>query len=97
MIEDVGFVVEPSVDTLAETLDRTLDGERPPQKPTDRATKYDWDNVASQAEMAYQRAIVGGSNTCTAVDNVTIDRRSVASTESHGGYPRRPPASVLDI
>ena len=58
VIEDAGFVVEPTVDTLAEPLDRALNGERPPQEPTDRASTYDCDNVTTRAEGIYQRAIV---------------------------------------
>ena len=36
VIKDAGFVVEPAVNVLADTLDRALDGERPTQKPTSK-------------------------------------------------------------
>ena len=74
MIEDAGFGVNPDVDTLAETLDRALNGERPPQEPSDRATQYDWNNVASQAESVYQRAVVGQWESRLQTDR---DRRSL--------------------
>lgn len=59
VIGDAGFLVEPSVGALADTLRRSLDGERPSADPTARAQRYDWDNVAAEAEPAYRRAMTG--------------------------------------
>jgi glycosyltransferase involved in cell wall biosynthesis len=57
VIADAGFVVEPTVGSLAETLDAALSGIRPPTSPVERAQRYDWDTVADQAETAYRRAV----------------------------------------
>lgn len=59
VIADAGFLVEPTVDSLTETLDAALGGARPPSSPIDRAQQYDWDRVTEQAEKAYQRTIEG--------------------------------------
>ena len=59
VIGDAGFCVDPTADTLSETLDAALDGTRPQISPVDRAQQYDWDAIAGQAETAYQRAIDG--------------------------------------
>ncbi|MDS0300229.1 glycosyltransferase family 4 protein [Halogeometricum sp. S1BR25-6] len=59
VIGDAGYLVEPTVDAIADQLDAALDGDRPPQDPLERAGKYDWDAVAEQAETVYQRAIDG--------------------------------------
>ncbi len=59
VIDDAGFLVDPTVESLSETLDATLSGKRPPTNPVERAQRYDWDAVADQAEAAYQRAIDG--------------------------------------
>ena len=48
MIEDAGSVVD--ADALTGTLDRALDGDRPPREPTDRAPTCDLDNVTSQRD-----------------------------------------------
>lgn len=57
VIDDAGYLVEPTSDALATTLDRALAGERPPTNPLSRAKEYDWDRVAHQAETIYERAI----------------------------------------
>jgi glycosyltransferase involved in cell wall biosynthesis len=59
VIGGAGFLVDPTVDALSATLDAVLRGARPPQDPTERAERYDWDTVASQATAAYRRAIAG--------------------------------------
>lgn len=59
VINDAGFLVDPTVDSLKQILDRTLAGERAPNSPVKRAQQYDWDVVASHAEAAYRRAING--------------------------------------
>jgi glycosyltransferase involved in cell wall biosynthesis len=59
VIGDAGFTTEASVQPLAEALARALAGERPPTDPLSRARLYDWDNVASQAETTYERAVSG--------------------------------------
>ncbi|MBX0296659.1 glycosyltransferase family 4 protein [Haloarcula nitratireducens] len=59
VIGDAGFLADPTVDSLAETLEAALHGDRPSSSPTQRAQQYDWDAVADQAETAYQRAIDG--------------------------------------
>ena len=59
VIDDAGFLVDPTVESLTETLDAALRGDRPSTDPVERAQRYDWDAVADQAETAYQRAIGG--------------------------------------
>jgi len=59
VIDGAGFLVEPTADSLTETLDAALGGKRPPTDPVKRAQQYDWDAVANQAETVYQRAING--------------------------------------
>lgn len=59
VIGDAGYLAEPTVDSVAESLARALTGETPPTEPTKRAERYDWDSVADQAEKAYERAIDG--------------------------------------
>ncbi|WP_089649609.1 glycosyltransferase family 4 protein [Halobacterium hubeiense] len=57
VIQDGGFLVEPTVDALAETLERSLRGVTPPANPEDVARQFDWDNVATKAAEAYGAAI----------------------------------------
>ncbi|WP_277552319.1 glycosyltransferase family 4 protein [Halobaculum limi] len=59
VIGDSGYLAQPTVDSVTEMLSKALDGERPPQSPTERASHYDWDAVAQQAEDVYLRAITG--------------------------------------
>lgn len=59
VIDGAGFLVEPTVASLTETLDAVIDGKRPSEDPVERAQQYDWDTVADQAEAVYQRAIDG--------------------------------------
>jgi glycosyltransferase involved in cell wall biosynthesis len=59
VVDDAGFLVDHTVESLRETLEDALCGERPPTNPVERARRYDWDAVADQAETAYQRAIDG--------------------------------------
>ena len=59
VIDDTGFLVDPTVESLTGTLDAALRGDRPSTGPVERAQRYDWDAIADQAETAYQRAIDG--------------------------------------
>ncbi|WP_224448733.1 glycosyltransferase family 4 protein [Haloprofundus salilacus] len=59
VIEDAGYLVDPSTDAVADALDRALQGDRPAQNPRSRAEQFDWDNVANQAEATYERAVTG--------------------------------------
>jgi glycosyltransferase involved in cell wall biosynthesis len=59
VIGEAGYLVEPTVDALTETLDDALAGRTPPKDPFEQAQKFDWDSVATQAEQAYERAIDG--------------------------------------
>jgi glycosyltransferase involved in cell wall biosynthesis len=59
VIDDAGFVTEPTTEALASALDRALAGERPPTDPTRRASRYDWDEITEQAESVYRHAING--------------------------------------
>lgn len=59
VIGDAGFVVDPTTAAVRDVLDRALRGEQPPSDPARRARRYDWNNVASEAIEAYQRAANG--------------------------------------
>ena len=59
VIDDAGFLIDPTVESLTRRLDAALRGDRPPTDPVERAQQYDWDAVADQAETAYRRAIDG--------------------------------------
>lgn len=53
VVGEGGFVTDPSVAALAETLDAALAGQRPSEDPQRVAEKYDWDVLARQAERAF--------------------------------------------
>lgn len=57
VIDNAGYLVEPTTDAIASALDRTLAGERPSGDPLRRAERYDWDSVAQQAATVYERAL----------------------------------------
>lgn len=59
VIGDAGYLVEPNPDSVADVLSKALAGERPPTDPQKRAARYDWSNVAGQAERTYRRALTG--------------------------------------
>ncbi|SEO83522.1 Glycosyltransferase involved in cell wall bisynthesis [Halorientalis persicus] len=59
VIGDAGFLAEPNTGAVAAALDRALGGERPDTDPQERADRYDWSSVATQAERTYERAIDG--------------------------------------
>jgi glycosyltransferase involved in cell wall biosynthesis len=59
VIDDAGFVTEPTTEALTSALDRALNGDRPPTDPTRRASQSDPDAVTAQAESVYRRAIDG--------------------------------------
>lgn len=46
VIDDAGFLVDPTVESLTETLHATLRSDRPPTDPVARSQRYDWDTVA---------------------------------------------------
>lgn len=57
VIDDAGFLINPTVQSLKEALHAALSGELPSTDPFERAQRYDWDVVADRAETAYQRVI----------------------------------------
>lgn len=59
VINGAGFLTDPTVENLTQTLDDILEGARPANNPVERAKKYDWDTIATQAESAYERALIG--------------------------------------
>lgn len=59
VIDDAGFLADPTVEDVAATLQRALDGERPPTEPKERAQTFDWDRVAEEALEAYRAAADG--------------------------------------
>ncbi len=73
VIGDAGYLIDPTADALAATLEEALDGARPDEEPQTRAEQFDWDAVADQAEDAYERAIEGEWSVST-VNSATLLR-----------------------
>lgn len=59
VVGDAGFLVAPTVEDVTAGLGRALAGEQPDADPVERATRYDWSSVATQAERTYQTALNG--------------------------------------
>lgn len=57
VINDAGFVVDPTMETLSKTLEDVLKGARPEKDPKATVKKYDWDKISKHAEKVYQEAI----------------------------------------
>ena len=57
VVNDAGFVVEPTVTGISNALKQALDGKRPVKNPMDKASGYDWDAVADQTEIYYDSII----------------------------------------
>lgn len=55
VIADAGIVVEPTVETVTETLSATLEGKRPESDPVSHARCYDWNAIAEQATETYRQ------------------------------------------
>lgn len=53
VVDDAGFVVNPTAEDVAAAITQTLSGKQPDTAPTERAADYDWDAVADQAESFY--------------------------------------------
>jgi glycosyltransferase involved in cell wall biosynthesis len=53
VIDDAGFLVDSTVESLMETLDAASYDEHPPTDPVERAQRNDWDAAANQAETVY--------------------------------------------
>lgn len=59
VVAEAGFVCKPTVESVSRHLRRAVSGERPPTDPVERASRFDWEQVADQAETAYRQAIDG--------------------------------------
>ncbi|KAA9397854.1 glycosyltransferase family 1 protein [Haloarcula sp. CBA1130] len=59
VIGNAGFLADPTVDGVADVLDRVLAGAEPTTKPRQRAQRFDWDQVAEDALDAYTAAAAG--------------------------------------
>ena len=59
VIDDGGYTASPTVDAVADALDRALADRTLLRDPTDVAARYDWDNVARRAEDVYRAAVTG--------------------------------------
>jgi len=57
VIGNAGFLSKPTVGCISETVEMVLSGKKPEVEPRERAQRFDWDNVASQAEDAYRSVI----------------------------------------
>ncbi|GAD51856.1 hexosyltransferase [Halarchaeum acidiphilum MH1-52-1] len=45
VVDDADFLAAPTVDGVADVLERALNGERPPTDPVERARKFSWDRL----------------------------------------------------
>lgn len=52
-----GFVTDPTADSVAAVIEDILASDNPGIYPIDQAQKYDWDNVAKDAESTYKSII----------------------------------------
>ena len=59
VIGDAGYLSAPTAQALASTLETAFDGGRPAVDPVERAQRFDWDAVASQAAAVYRQVIDG--------------------------------------
>jgi len=57
VVGDAGYLPEPTVDGLAAVLDAALSGDAPPGAPEERVQRFDWNEVATQAERVYRQAL----------------------------------------
>ncbi|EMA43499.1 glycosyltransferase [Halococcus morrhuae DSM 1307] len=57
VLSNAGVLVRPEQSQLTEALKQALAGERPVMDPKKRAATYDWDSVATKAEIVYNKAI----------------------------------------
>jgi glycosyltransferase involved in cell wall biosynthesis len=59
VISDAGLLAEPTVESLEETIERSLTGYTPSTDPLESVQRFDWDRVATQAASTYRRAVDG--------------------------------------
>ncbi|WP_227379075.1 glycosyltransferase family 4 protein [Haladaptatus halobius] len=57
VIGDAGFVVKPTINDLAVSLDAAIAGYCPSCSPCEQARQYDWDHVAERAKLVYSNAL----------------------------------------
>lgn len=57
IVGDGGIIVEPTIDGVANALNRALTGERPATPPTERAADYDWEVITDQTERYYKSIV----------------------------------------
>ena len=59
VIGDAGFLAQPNITDVSNTLKRVLAGEQPQTDPRERANIFNWDQVADDALEVYTAAIDG--------------------------------------
>jgi glycosyltransferase involved in cell wall biosynthesis len=59
VLGESGYLVDPSTDAVDGALESALDAAPSNDDPVERAMRYDWDNVATQAADVYESAIRG--------------------------------------
>jgi glycosyltransferase involved in cell wall biosynthesis len=57
VIGDAGFYADPTVDSVANMLNRSLNDGCPPTDAVNRANQFDWDTIAQKAEQTYRHAV----------------------------------------
>jgi len=59
VIDGGGFLAEPTTESLASTLERALEEERPSESPRSVARRYDWEAITTRAERVYRDVVDG--------------------------------------
>jgi len=57
VVGDAGFVTQPIVHEITQTIEQALDGDRPPADPVSRAKEFDWDKIAIDTEQYFEDII----------------------------------------
>jgi glycosyltransferase involved in cell wall biosynthesis len=57
VVDNAGFLANPTAEDVAPVLERALCGEQPSMEPQTRAREFDWDRVAESALEAYTAAV----------------------------------------
>ena len=57
VVGDAGFITQPTVHEIGQTIEQALDGNRPPADPISRAEEFDWDKIAIETEQYFEEII----------------------------------------
>ena len=75
VIGDAGFLPEPTVGGVGAALATALSGQAPAEDPTERAQRFDWEEVTDQAAEVYELAIRGRGGPAAEVPSTDDESR----------------------